>query len=90
MDPELKAQEAMLKAKFGGMGKKKKKGHLSQFKKQDRTYFDSADHALSTAGVKTERTPGNVIATPENIPKKTHAKPSGMVDHTKEVLAEDE
>eukprot|EP00055_Hartaetosiga_balthica_P018581 m.134821 g.134821 ORF g.134821 m.134821 type:complete len:91 (-) comp9743_c0_seq1:148-420(-) len=90
MDPQMQAQEAVLKAKFGGMMGKKKKGHLSQFKNKDRAYFDSADHALSTAGVKVDRTPGNIIATPENIPKKTHAKPSELVDHTKEALAEDE
>ncbi|EGD80225.1 hypothetical protein PTSG_10904 [Salpingoeca rosetta] len=85
MDPTIQAQEEKMR-KFG-RAPRPRKGPLGKLSGRERKYFDSADHALSSAGVKTQT--GKVIATAQNIPRRTQSKPTGMVDHTQEVIETD-
>ena len=73
-----------------GRAAKPRKGPLNRLSGRDRKFFDSADHALSSAGVQTETETGTVIATAQNIPRKSQTKPSAMVDHTQEVVGKED
>eukprot|EP00045_Choanoeca_perplexa_P007665 m.70451 g.70451 ORF g.70451 m.70451 type:complete len:115 (-) comp14163_c1_seq1:96-440(-) len=77
-DAGLTPEQIMFKKKYGRLPPKKKvmKGPLGRVGGGERTFFDSADHAMSKAGISVDN--GKVIPNPENISAKPHAKPSGM------------
>eukprot|EP00050_Salpingoeca_kvevrii_P005807 m.285778 g.285778 ORF g.285778 m.285778 type:complete len:106 (+) comp11437_c0_seq1:78-395(+) len=79
----LTPEELAFKKKYGRLPPKKKGNPLARLTGGDRKFFDSADHALSTAGVK--KAPpgvvptGSVVATTANIPKRSHHhRPTSM------------
>merc|ERR1711907_556144 len=79
----LTPEEIMFKKKYGRLPPKKKaaKGPLARIHGGERKFFDSADHAMQAQGVAPPTDEGgNIIANPENIPRRSHSKPSGMAD----------
>jgi hypothetical protein len=85
---KLTPEDANFLAKYGRLPpKKKKSGPMARLGGGERKFFDSADHALASSGVKEVDT-GRVIATASNIPKqKQSPRPSSIHhDNTQEAL----
>eukprot|EP00053_Salpingoeca_punica_P001375 m.33099 g.33099 ORF g.33099 m.33099 type:complete len:108 (+) comp10983_c0_seq1:158-481(+) len=89
---KLSPEDANFLAKYGRLPPKKKKaGPMARLAGGERKFFDSADHALASSGVKEVDT-GHVIATASNIPKqKQSPRPSSIHhDNTKDSLKDGE